>query len=356
MSNSFESKAILEGDIDDAAALVAEVFGGTAEGYSAQLRFWTEMNPAWKPGMARGWLIRSPEGDPAAFTANIPFKYMINGAEGLSFATGSTCVGDRWRGKKLSKLNGLSFIKQPDADLLLATGSTDIAYQLWLGLGMRPLPRTWPSSSTRILADVSRLAADKLKPPALIAPLVFLSARLAVRTARSIDRFSSAITVSRIDSFDVPGSSQLEEFTANVGVETYAIRDRNILDWMYFGCNHVRATRIVLAAFDGANLVGYLGMKWIRETLHVMECRCRGGDVDIARSLLHGARECAEKMHAYSVNVWRYSPMIQAAVPRGGTFNTCRPPMMTYCYSSNVGPVRPEKWDASPGDGDISVN
>jgi hypothetical protein len=234
MSNSFESKAILEGDIDDAAALVAEVFGGTAEGYSAQLRFWTEMNPAWKPGMARGWLIRSPEGDPAAFTANIPFKYMINGAEGLSFATGSTCVGDRWRGKKLSKLNGLSFIKQPDADLLLATGSTDIAYQLWLGLGMRP--------------------------PALIAPLVFLSARLAVRTARSIDRFSSAITVSRIDSFDVPGSSQLEEFTANVGVETYAIRDRNILDWMYFGCNHVRATRIVLAAFDGANLVGYLGI------------------------------------------------------------------------------------------------
>jgi hypothetical protein len=356
MANSFESKEILERDVDDAAALVASVFGGAATDYSTLFRFWTDMNPAWRPGMARGWLIRSPEGQPAAFTANIPFKYMINGTEGLSFATGSTCVGDRWRGKQLSKLNGLSFIKQTHADLLLATGSTDIAYRLWLGLGMRPLHRTWPSSSARILADVSRLVADKLRPPALIAPLLLRSARLSVRAARSIDRFSSSIKVRRIDSFDVPGSSELEQFTANVGAQTYAIRDRNILNWLYFGCDHVRATRVVLAAFDGERIVGYIGMKWILQTLYVVECRCRDSDVDIARSLLRSARDCAEEMHAYDVNVWRYSPMLQAAIPRGGIIKTSNPAMMSYCYLSNVGSVRSETWDASPGDGDIAVN
>jgi hypothetical protein len=356
MANSFESKEILERDMDDAAALVASVFGGTATACAALLRFWTEMNPAWTPGMARGWLIRSPEGHPAAFTANIPFKYMINGTEGISFATGSTCVGDRWRGKKLSKLNGLSFIEQTHADLLLATGSTDVAYRLWLGLGMLPLHRTWPSSSARILADVSRLAADKLRPPAVIAPLLLRSARLSVRAVRSIDRFSSNIKVRRIDSFDVPGSAELEQLTATIGAETYAIRNRNILNWMYFGCDHVRATRIVLAAFDGEKVVGYIGMKWIRQTLYVVECRCRHSDVDIARSLLRGARDCAEELHAYYVNVWRYSPMLQAAMPRGATIKTSSPPMMTYCYLSNVGSVRSETWDASPGDGDVAVN
>lgn len=306
--------------------------------------------------MARGWLIRSPDGHPAAFTANIPFKYMINGTEGLSFATGSTCVGDRWRGKKLSKLNGLSFIEQPHANLLLATGSTDIAYRLWLGLGMQPLPRTWPSSISRILADVSRLAADKLRLPAPIAPLLLRSARLAVRTARSIDRIPRGIRVRRVDCFDVPGSSELERLTANVEVETYAIRNRDILNWMYFGCDHVRATRIVLAAFDAEKIVGYIGLKWNVKTLDVLECRCRDGDVDIARSLLLGARDFAENAHAYSINVWCYSPMMQAAVPQGGTIRTRKPPMMTYCYLSHVGSIQVEKWDASPGDGDISVN
>jgi hypothetical protein len=356
MGNVFESRAILENDIDDAAALIASVFGGTAGGYSALLRFWTEMNPAWRTGMARGWLIRSPEGQPAAFTANIPFKYMINGTEGLSFATGSTCVDNKWRGNKLSKLNGLSFIEQPCADLLIATGSTEIAYGLWLGLGMQPLTRTWPSSISRILADVSRLATDKLRLPTLVAPLLIRSARIAVRTARSIDQFAPGISVGRVDSFDLPGSSDLEQFTANVGVETYAIRNKDILNWMYFGCAHVRTTRIVLAAFDGGKVVGYIGLKWNFEALDVIECRCRDGNVDIARSLLLGARECAENMHAYSVNVWRYSPMMQAAVPRGGTIKTINPPMMTYCYLPRTRSIQIDKWDVSPGDGDISVN
>jgi len=30
--------------------------------------------------------------------------------------------------------------------------------------------------------------------------------------------------------------------------------------------------------------------------------------------------------------------------------------MMTYCYHSNVGIIDEQKWESTPGDGDLSVN
>ena len=167
---------------------------------------------------------------------------------------------------------------------------------------------------------------------------------------------SRALTARQILSFDVPGSERIETFRADQSPTTYAVRDRETLDWMHFGCDYVRENRAVFAAFDGGSIVGYLAVKRIVNSFYLLECRCENADPEIARVLIWAARDHAELLGISFINVWRYAPMIADAIPTMCSMTYRSIHMMTYCYRSNRGPIDEDKWESTPGDGDLSVN
>ena len=349
------ARPIQSSDFSDVANFLARTFGNNPEA-SLELLHWLEKNPARNNDWPRGWLVGSANRELIAFTSNIPFAYIINGKIRNCFATGNTSVAPEWRGKKLSKMVARAFLNQDNADLLIGVDSTEIAYRLWLSLGMKPLQRQWTGKNFRMIASARRLALRPIVPgiltPALsttIAAVTAIARMYALSRARSIK-------VKKLDSFDIAGSSQIETFRADNNADTYAVRNSRILTWMYFGCEIVRRNRAVFAATDGDRIIGYLAMKLVGNSFSLLECRCKDASPEIARALILVARDYADAHGALFLNVWRYTHMIYEAVPNlcGTTFRSH--PMMTYCYHSNVGIVDEQKWESTPGDGDLSVN
>jgi hypothetical protein len=348
---------VVDADLGDIAKFLTLSFGGSESHYRQLFSYWWENNPSWHRGLPKGWVIKSQDGDIIAFTANIPFAYVINGQAGKCFVTGYTCVDENWRGHKLSKKIGSAFLAQDDADLLIGTDSTPPAYQLWLGLGMRPLQRNWREKSCRVLGGAEHLLDARRPFSRVLGPALGGLGRAVIALAKmSSPPLSRTLTARKILSFDVPGSERIETFRAEQSPTTYAVRDRETLDWMYFGCDYVRENRAVFAAFDGGSIVGYLAVKRIMNSFYLLECRCENADPEIARVLIWAARDHAESLGISFINVWRYAPMIADAIPTmcSTTYRSIH--MMTYCYRSNRGPIDEDKWESTPGDGDLSVN
>jgi hypothetical protein len=222
---------------------------------------------------------------------------------------------------------------------------------------MRPLQRDWREKSCRVLGGADHLL-DAWRPfSRVLGPTLGGLGRAVIALAKaSSPAHSRALTARKILSFDVPGSERIETFRAEESSTTYAVRDRETLDWMYFGCDYVRENRAVFAAFDGGSIVGYLAVKRIMNSFYLLECRCENADPEIARVLIWAARDHAESLGISFINVWRYAPMIADAIPAmcSTTYRSIH--MMTYCYRSNRGPIDEDKWESTPGDGDLSVN
>ncbi len=142
-----------EAALGDLARFLASVFGGELGLWRDWYAHWWALNPAWNVAIPRGWLVRSDAGAIVAFTANIPFKYVIDGKPALCCATGCTAVHDNFRGAGLAKAVGRRFLSQIHGDLLVATDSTPVAAGLWRSLGMTPLEARWQRTNFRILAD-----------------------------------------------------------------------------------------------------------------------------------------------------------------------------------------------------------
>ena len=347
------ARQVADADLGDIAKFLTLSFGGSKSHYRQLFSYWWESNSCWHGGLPKGWAIKSPDGDIIAFTANIPFAYVINGQAGKCFVTGYTCVDENWRGHKLSKKIGGAFLAQDDADLLIGTDSTPPAYQLWLGLGMRPLKRNWREKSCRVLGGADHLLNARRPYLRALGGLGRAAIALAKMSSPALSR---ALTARKIPSFDVPGSERIETFRAEQSPTTYAVRNRETLDWMYFGCDYVRENRAVFAAFDGGSIVGYLAVKRIMNSFYLLECRCENADPEIARVLIWAARDHAESQGISFINVWRYAPMIADAIPTmcSTTYKSIH--KMTYCYRSNRGPIDEDKWESTPGDGDLAVN
>ena len=288
------ARPVVDADLGDIAKFLTLSFGGSESHYRQLFSYWWESNACWHGGLPKGWAIKSQDGDIIAFTANIPFAYVINGQAGKCFVTGYTCVDENWRGHKLSKKIGGAFLAQDDADLLIGTDSTPPAYQLWLGLGMRPLKRNWREKSCRVLGGADHLL-DARRPysRALEPALGGLGGAVIALAKMSSPALSRALTARKILSFDVPGSERIETFRAEQSPTTYAVRDRETLDWMYFGCDYVRENRAVFAAFDGGSIVGYLAVKRIMNSFYLLGMPVRKrGPRNRARLDLGRARSC----------------------------------------------------------------
>jgi hypothetical protein len=96
-------------------------------------------------------------------------------------------------------------------------------------------------------------------------------------------------------------------------------------------------------------------MKRQANTLALLECRTVNADAQVARDLLWAAQDFASRNDISYIRIWRYTPMIDRAVPLICRIARSSPPMMTYCYKTNR-TLEETEWEATPGDGDGSVN
>jgi len=345
--------------LDELARFLASLFGGELDLWRNRFAHWWALNPAWNVSIPRGWLVRSDTGAIIAFTANIPLKYVIDGKPALCCATGSTAVHPDFRGAGLAKTVGRKFLSQIHGDLLVAADSTPIAAGLWRSLGMTPLEARWQQSNFRILADGCALVRGPSAPSrssSLVERIAGTSLGFVLDTLATLSRRrSKALSIELVDRVSDCDTDSINECKAS-NAPTYAWRDADTVNWLYFGTQFVKQTRAVLVARLGARLVGYLAMKqWAGHSYCLLECRCREADPEIARELILAAREFARQKQARSILVRPYTPMIDAAVPATVSVTLKKPPM-TYYYSSRTGKLDVKNWEAGPGDGDVSVN
>ena len=344
--------------LDDLARFLASVFGGDARIWRGWFDHWWALNPAWNAGIPRGWVVRSDTGAISAFTANIPFKYVIGGNPALCCATGSTAVDPNSRGAGLAKAVGRKFLGQIHGDLLVGTNSTPFAAGLWRSLGMKSLDASWQRTNYRVLADgraLVRGGSAAAGSSNLVRRIAGTSLESALDTITFLTRRSKALSIQRIDKFSEFDTDSLGACKAS-NATTYAHRDIPTLNWLYFGSENVKRTRVVLVARAGSRAVGYLAMKqWFGHSYYLLECRCRDADPEIARELIWAAREFGQKNRARSILVRPYTPMIEAAVPPMLSV-PLKKPTTTYCYSLKGGEIDVENWEAAPGDGDVAVN
>jgi GNAT superfamily N-acetyltransferase len=340
------------------ASFLASAFGNELCAWQDRLAHWWALNPAWDPSIPRGWFIRSRGGAIVAFTANIPFRYMIDSRPALSCATGSTAVAPHFRGLGLAKAVGRKFLTQTNGELLVGIDSTTTAFGLWRSLGMRSLEEQWQHNNLRVVADARALGRSfaQASPPPRIATRVAANclAVLFDSLARVSGR-SKSLSVEVIDGFSKFDADCVNDCKASHAT-AYACRDVDTLNWLYFATPGVKRSRVVFVARSAGRLVGYLAMKeWGGHSYYLLECRCRDADPDIARALIWAARDFARQKRARSVLVRPYTSMIETAIPALVSIPLSKP-SMSYCYALRTGEMDIENWEAGPGDGDVSVN
>jgi GNAT superfamily N-acetyltransferase len=345
-------------DLEELATFLISEFGCEKAMWQEWFAHWWAANPARHSSIPRGWVIHSGSGNLVAFAANIPLRYVIDGRPGLCCATGSVAVHPNWRGRGLAKAIGQRFLDQANGDLLVGADSTDAAYGLWRSLGMESLEEPWLKTNSRILGHGPALGAAISRYAGL--PAVFGRAAggcIALWLAFPFGaiRRSESLSVAKTEWFAEEDSHSIECCRASAA-STYAWRDVATLNWLYFGSRYLRQTRAVFIARSGSQLVGYLAMKqWRSHSYFLLECRCLNADLDIARELFRHARQFAMRNRALSIVVRPYTRMIEAAVPRAVSVKLSRP-VTTYCYKFRGHDIDKSRWEATPGDGDLSLN
>lgn len=338
-----------EADFSELASFLALIFGQSAQHHDICLRHWSTQNPAWEANIPRGWLLRSSTGKLIAFTSNIAFNYVVEGAPSLGCATGTTAVHPDYRGQGLSKIVGRAFLEQRHRALLLAIDSTGPAHRMWRSLGMSDLPRAWPNY--RLIGNPAAFGArfaDRLPEPiraiagaAIAAPLRLLKRRQPV---------TGPAVAAQIFGFTAADDPALQR-CAPLGATTYAVRNAAILNWCFFGTQHLRTTRAVFEARHRSELVGYLAIKRTpSNTYFLMECCCRNDDPAIAHALLASAVEFSERQKIPFIMVSAYSDVIAQAASKFATLPVNIPALPTYCYSAREA-LTLSTWRATPGDG-----
>jgi GNAT superfamily N-acetyltransferase len=336
------------------SAFIASIFGSaTPDRVQWWFNHWWRENPNWHAGVPRGWLLRDQEGRLVAFTANIPFSYVIAGKPALCLVTGTTAVHPAWRGKGVSRLVGKLFAEQKGAALLIGVDSVPAALKTGQNLGFTSVPLRWPKARAMVAepkACLERaLSRSRIVANSLVSSRAGKLLELPVRVERYMRRRTS--DVAPIDGFDAKDDEALRECRAS-SCATFALRDAMQLNWLYGRSPATRGTTMALAARRGPTLVGFVAFKRQANHLLLLECRCRDLDAEIARDLLLEAQAVAARDGLSHIVVWPYSGMLWRALPFSMPMR--RQPM-SYCYKSNMAHLDITDWEKTPGDGDISV-
>jgi peptidoglycan/xylan/chitin deacetylase (PgdA/CDA1 family) len=338
------------GDLDEAAALLDLVFTGGRPAWCARFAHWWDANPAWSPGIPRGWLVRGPDGRAAAFLASIPFRYAHpSGAEYLYCAVSSLAVRMDLRNRGLARMLGESALSQ-SCDLLCGTQSSIGAWRMWMSAGMHGLDETWPHRPWLVAGDAGALARRLHRASGAAAAPARLLGRAAGRLAAP--RSTLEIEVSHgFAPADDAGLAALEAQPRPVK----PVRDSATLNWMYFEALYLARARLVLTARRGGALVGYAAFKLLPDSLFLIECRTHPDVPQAAAELLWAARLHAERSGRSYMTVYPWSPHIRSALPPLLSRRAPARLRFTHCYRVGNPALAACDVEMGPWDGDCPV-
>jgi len=345
---TFTVRPFEDADFEETANFLPDVFGVGRLFAAENFTHWWHQNPSWSPDIFRGWVARSTGGQLIGFMANIPLPYMIDRTRSVCCAASSLVVHPEWRGHGVARAIGQAFLDQGSVGLLVGTESTEPAYRLWRSLGMLSLDRPWQTTAYRVLADGKGWIAGRA------GALAGACADLVQRSLTALSRPSSAIRVERIERFEASDASGLERSSASTST-TFPLRDVDSANWLFFGSDRIRRTRVVLAARSGSELIGYLAMKRRGAiAYYLLECRTLAADPEIARQLLWAARVYAQEQKIAYLIVRPYAPLVSVALPPLLSWRSDQG-VVTFCYQAKHD-FNVNDWETSPVDGDVGVN
>lgn len=269
---------------------------GNAVAWIDRMRSWWDLNPAYDPSLARGWLLRE-QGEIVGFLGSIPWRFQLDGLETTVFA------GTTWR--VLPDYRGLSFAlkrrqmdEQAGALHLSTTPRAEVA-RLLAKLGYTPLhDGTDDETHSAIFLNVAKVLRLKLdgKPAARVlarhaAPALNAFQHFRLRRLRNCAH-EKVRELPRADAaFD-----ELWERTRTQHPSTH-VRTAEAVNWYCFSTAGRRKS--LLGYFDGDRLAGYMILLPAeRRGLRICECVDLWIEAGPARewilgALVEKARQCA---------------------------------------------------------------
>jgi hypothetical protein len=312
-------------------------------------------NPAWSESIPRGWVLRSAEQEIVGFIANTPFPYMFDGSPFVYCAIGTLALHAGLRGKGLSQLLGQAALRQM-CDVVVGTQSVPAAWRMWMSLGARNLAAKWTKKPRVLVANGTAFAMKALSAlgihSRLLATVLGGGAHLVSRALALFHQpMRARVQVDRIDRFRDEWSEELSALASSHRLQP--VRDPRTLNWLYFGANHIRQTRIVLLARSEQVIVGYIAMKKLRSgAAFLLEMRVRKDDPGVAAAILLSAREHLQKVGISHLLLYEYAPYVKSALSASLNFPASAESEFTFFFVPNADDIAVEDWDVGPWDGD----
>lgn len=346
---TLEARPIRDDELGDAADLLDLVFTGGRDAWLQRFDHWWARNPAWSPGMDRGWMLRDADGRAVGFMAGTPFRYLDDaGASYLGCSIGSLAVHPDCRGAGLAGRIGAAAMRHP-CDFMTGTQTSIGCWRMLMSAGMRTVRDPWPERPWLLIGDPAAFA--RRFAPGAAARGLAAAARLLRRLAPE-ERFGLA--VAPVSGFDRAEDRALCALTAHAP-RIRPLRDARTLNWMYFESTYSRHTRLVLAVRRGGELVGYAAFKALPDSLFLLECRVRADAPAAPRALIAAGRRHAEQSGRSHLLVYPWAPHIRAALPPLLAWRAPGRMRYTHCFAINRPDVAAEELELGPWDGDSTV-
>ncbi len=265
MSKDISLKVLESQDLEELAFFLEKMTQGEflAAIWHDRFRLWWEINPAFTPGMLRGWVLCDSLGAIGGFIGNIPINYLIDGRVTVVNSATSWYVAEDFRGASLKLIR--AFRKQ-NSPLLDTTPVENVAIIL-CKLGFKKLSQSWIERDGiyplnhklfgRIVAD--RFAGQMFPVVARILGIgvgIFVKLQQSLVLSRAVN---SRFVVEEINEFDSSCTVLWDKLCKRYKIS--AVRDRAAMNWFFFGTDAIRSRRIVLALKEAGNLTGHIAFK-----------------------------------------------------------------------------------------------
>jgi hypothetical protein len=286
---------------------------------------------------------------------NIAVPYCSGREAWTGCIASSLAVRESHRGKGIAVEIGRRFLDQPEAGLLVGTGSSNAALSLWHKLGMKSLRRTW--TRTRLLIPIHkdefvRHFGPRVPHGRWLAASAHAATRAGVRALSRLDR-NSVFECRAYETAASLADDGLERlFTEN---EVHRRFRREDLHWYYFAPVRSGVRIRLLCAHLAGTIVGMMVLRITESPVtryDVMEFKCHRSYPGAARAMLSAMTVLAAEEGAGYASVRPFSSRVLSALPVGSFIPTYSHFAYVWSVRYTAIAARRDAVYTSPGDGD----
>lgn len=254
---------------------------GDADFWSSRFRLWWDENPAFRPDMPRGWVLRH-NGRTGGFLANVPSFMLVGGEPAVVFSISTWMVLPDFREASLELLSRQ--IEESKGTLLFDTTPSKAVAEILENLGFEPLPWGEGKESVVLLRPAACLKA-RLKSLSFLPVLLwdFVGACLAAVQSWRLGCLRSDPSLVVEEAKDCgPGLDGLWERTKD-NYSFTNVRTREMLRWHCFEDRHLEKKLFICR--KGDQVSGFMIMKsQVRQGLRTLDCLDFWADPEVAGS------------------------------------------------------------------------